>query len=246
MSNKNLIINLKNRKRNPYFNLTTGSPPKSRATLGRLRFNLRDAALKLNAYYRQFNLELHIVHLREINTDLEPFELKVTKQVDIAEPEKFDSLDAVKIKDIANTSEENYTKIRKISSRFPSLYKIRKMTSSLNNIFKVHQNEFGFYNNVNEKLNIILRSYLKKFKEKSNLITESCFENNVIKLKFCTDGFQTTRTKRQILNFSFSILHSQTKPHSSDGHYILGWYLDNLLYLKLSFKLGFNLYIRCV
>lgn len=213
MSNLNIKINLKTRKRRSYFQTIDADHP-SRASLLRLKSSLRNAVSQLNRFYKQYDLELHLVQLRSINTELEPFELKVLRNTELDGPEA-NILDAVKIKDVVNSSEEKYLKIRKISKMFlPSLDKIRKMTIRLNDLFTFYENDFGYFNDIPQKLCFIMRHFLKK--------NTDFFERNVVKLKFCSDGFQCTKTKRLILNFSFSIVHVNANPHSSDGHYILG------------------------
>lgn len=213
MSSKNININLKTRKRKSYFEIIDSSQV-SRATLMRLKNNLRKATIRLNSFYRQFDLELHSVNLRKIDSEAEQFEINILRQTE-PKNQDYSILDAVKIKDAVNTSENKYLKIREISKRsLPSLDKVRKMTNRLNDVFSIHENEYGFYYNVNSKLGFIMRYYLNK--------DPNFFEGNIVKLKFCTDGFQCSKTGRQILNFSFSIIHTKTHPKSIDGHFLLG------------------------
>lgn len=213
MSSTNININLKIRKRKSYFDITDSSIV-SRATLFRLKSKLRKATIELNKFYKQFDLELHSVNLRRINSEAEPFQLNIFSQSEQTDKE-LSILDAVKIKDVVNSSEKKYLKVRETSKHaVPSLDKVRKMTKRLNDEFNVNENEFGFFCSANQKLTFIMQYYLNK--------DSSFFEDNVVKLKFCADGFQCTKTRRQILNFSFSIIHAKTNAKSIDGHFLLG------------------------
>lgn len=89
-SNTNININLKYRKRKNYFDTT------SRSSVHTSKAHLREATEKLNVYFKQFNLELNSVMLREIDSDAEPFELKVVKRVEKSIKKKMKTIDAVK------------------------------------------------------------------------------------------------------------------------------------------------------
>lgn len=204
-------INLKYRKRKSYFET------RSRTTVDASNAHLREATEKLDAFFKQYNLELDTVILREIDRNAEPFKLTVVKRVENSEAKKIKTIHAVKIKDVTHTSENNYKMMHSYCKEFmPPLSSVRTSTKNLNHIFTIHENQYGYFNDIEQKLEFIMKFYLKQ--------NADFFPENVVKIKICADGFQATKKGRQILNVSFSIIHSLTNPYSPDGHILIGEY----------------------
>ena len=202
-------IHLKYRKRKKYFETT------SRSSINISKANLREATAKLNVFYKQYNLELASVVLRETDSEAEPFEMTIVEKVEESKPKKIKTIDAVKIKDTAHISEKNYKMIHEYCNEFiPPISSVITMTRLLNGAFTIYENKFGYFNNIKEKLYFIMRYYLK--------YNENFFQENVVKIKICADGFQATKKGRTLLNVSFSIIHGRTNPYSSDGHFLIG------------------------
>ena len=225
-----LRINLKTRKRLAYFDEES-----ARSNAGRQKILIREATEKMNRYYEQFNLELDSVVLRErrIYGIDPPFDLKIRRTFE-ENPviKKIKTVDAIKIKDTANISEKNFKMMSSYCKDFmPTLSAVLKETKAFNEVFTINENPFGYFTNIKEKIDFVSKYYLSNDKR--------FFENNIIKIKFCVDGFQATRKLRQILNVSFSIIHKLTNPHSSDGHFLIGLRLTlgnhfkNILLIKI-------------
>ena len=75
-------IHLKYRKRKKYFETT------SRSSINISKANLREATAKLNVFYKQYNLELASVVLRETDSEAEPFEMTIVEKVEESKPKK--------------------------------------------------------------------------------------------------------------------------------------------------------------
>ena len=70
-------------------------------------------------------------------------------------------------KDITNLSNIKYRQWRKIlkeidAQRLPGIKQIVTMQHELNNFFKIRKNNYGFFVNPIEKINLVCSSFLKK------------------------------------------------------------------------------------
>lgn len=220
MANKNITINFKISKRRSYFEIAEAVPFK-RNSLNDVKINLKVATSKMNQYFKQFNLELDFVKLREILPDNNNFEMAISRERYNNNNNNRKRSDARiykvhKIKDQTNTSENSYLKWATLNADMPSLYAIRCLTKRLNAVVPIISNEKGYFVNIKEKILIYLTCYFKNHQE----------DFHTLKLKFSVDGFQVTRRGLQYLIFSFSFIQPQIKPTSSDGHHIIGNYFQ--------------------
>jgi hypothetical protein len=113
-----------------------------------------------------------------------------------------------------NLSDEGYNRLKvDLRLQLPSLENIKKLRKNLNSKFLVSNNKFGFYNNLKQKLKIILNE---------NTVNDlKNIENKTIIIKFCGDGTNVGR-RLNVFNFSFSIINQVSTCKTSLGHYCLG------------------------
>ena len=127
-------------------------------------------------------------------------------------------LKVMKAFDMSLTSYNKYQSIKNHlkDKFFPSKSKVVLIRKKIDTIFNIRSNQFGFYFDARQKITFILQQRLEYLKEKKSI------SNNTIKLKFCADGIQVTKSRIQLINFSFSIIDDIEKSMSPNGHYILG------------------------
>ena len=131
-------------------------------------------------------------------------------------------------KDRANMSEKNYIRFRKTCSKInsfklPSLFKLNEFKFRLNKFFTIIKNEFGFYVEPDEKIKWILNKLYHKENFK--------LKNNIFRLHLSGDGMAASKTRVNLINFTFRVLNENNQKTSS--HYILG----NFLLVKFILKI---------
>lgn len=115
-------------------------------------------------------------------------------------------------KDSANLSEKQYEKISKVTN-LPSLYYLNKFKKDMDNTFKINENSLGFFNDAIEKISNVIK----------NIIKTSQIQNfEEIKIKIGMDGIQLTKTNRQILNVTFTVINENKRATTSKGNYLIG------------------------
>ncbi len=79
-------------------------------------------------------------------------------------------------------------------------------------------NNLGYYNQPTEKINFIAARYIKNRARplRHNSNTED------IRIKLSIDGLQLTKTHRQILNVTFTLINECERACTSKGNYLLG------------------------
>ena len=109
-------------------------------------------------------------------------------------------------------SERKYEKVRRVA-QLPSYYHLKKIKKDIDSIFNINENSLGFYNEPIEKIKFVIERFIEK----------SQIENSeVINIKIGIDGLQLTKTHRQILNVTFTILNENKRATTSKGNYIIG------------------------
>ncbi len=116
------------------------------------------------------------------------------------------------LKDSAHLSLRNYDKISKATD-LPSNYILDKTKNDMNMVFDIQDNSLGYYNDPIEKIKFVLNKYIENTQA-------SCREE--IKIKISVDGLQLTRTHRQILTVTFTLLNENKRATTSKGNYLLG------------------------
>jgi len=121
-------------------------------------------------------------------------------------------------KDITNLSNIKYRQWRKIlkeidAQRLPGIKQIVTMQHELNNFFKIRKNNYGFFVNPIEKINLVCSSFLKK---------NPNFNKTVFEIKLSADGTRISSTKIQVLNFTFNLIDDEKNSSSVLSTYLLG------------------------
>lgn len=88
----------------------------------------------------------------------------------------------------------------------------------MNKIFEVGENTLGFFNSPVEKISFAVKNFIKR--------TQISNSEN-INIKIGMDGLQITRTHRQILNVTFTIVNENIRATTSKGNYLLGKLIYN-------------------
>lgn len=83
----------------------------------------------------------------------------------------------------------------------------------MDHIFDIHENTLGYFNDPIEKIIYVATKYIEKTQA-------PCSEE--IKIKISVDGLQLTRTHRQILTVTFTLLNENKRATTSKGNYLLG------------------------
>lgn len=122
-----------------------------------------------------------------------------------------------KFQDSANISDRKYQKVRKLAN-LPSNYQLNNLKKNMNKIFEVGENTLGFFNSPVEKISFAVKNFIKR--------TQISNSEN-INIKIGMDGLQITRTHRQILNVTFTIVNENIRATTSKGNYLLGKLIYN-------------------
>lgn len=120
--------------------------------------------------------------------------------------------------DLSMVSLQKYQMIKNnLNHKFyPSKGKIISIRNKINTIFKLNTNNFGFFFDVKQKLEYVLKYIANK----------NGFEaENEIKIKFCADGFSISKSKIQILNFCFTVINDPKTAMSINGTFLIGNFL---------------------
>jgi hypothetical protein len=101
-------------------------------------------------------------------------------------------------------------------NEIPTLYSVNQLSSKLNNVLLPINNATGFYVNVENKLTTLLTCFYK-----NNTVVTS-----TVKIKISADGFQVTKRGKKMLVSTFTIIEPHINVNSSDGHFVMGKYLN--------------------
>ena len=132
--------------------------------------------------------------------------------------ENYKTFKCLEIKDVCNISNENYRKMRKTLSKISpnklsALKRIYSLKVQLDNHFRVNTNEKGCYIDPEQKIKFVCKKFLSR---------NPNFPSNVFKIKLSCDGITISKTKVQLLNFSFNLLDDQKNALNVEHTYILG------------------------
>jgi hypothetical protein len=132
--------------------------------------------------------------------------------------ENYKTFKCLEIKDVCNISNENYRKMRKTLSKISpnklaGLKRIYTLKVQLDNHFRVNTNEKGCYLEPEQKIKFVCKKFLSR---------NPNFPSNVFKIKLSCDGITISKTKVQLLNFSFNLLDDQKNVLNVEHTYILG------------------------
>ena len=132
--------------------------------------------------------------------------------------ENYKTLKCLEIKDVCNISNENYRTMRKTLStispnKLTGLKRIYSLKIQLDNLFIVNNNEKGFYFEPEPKIKFVCKKFLSR---------NPNYTSNVFNIKLSCDGITISKTKVQLLNFSFNLLDDKKNVLNVEQTYILG------------------------
>lgn len=130
-------------------------------------------------------------------------------------------------KDKANLSDAAYNAMRVVINkrhkfRMTSLNKLNIFKKKLNQFYKIEKNSLGCYIDAYEKLKFTIKKIYQQIIQKGRYI-----ENNTFRIHLSGDGCGITRTKFNIISFTFKVLNYGVE--STDGIFKLGKFLSLFL-----------------
>ena len=132
--------------------------------------------------------------------------------------ENYKTFKCLEIKDVCNISNENYRTMRNtlskiLPNKLAGLKRIYSLRLQLDNLFRVNSNEKGFYLEPEQKIKFVCKKFLTR---------NPNFVSNVFNIKLSCDGITISKTKVQLLNFSFNLLDDKKNVLNVKNTYILG------------------------
>ena len=107
-----------------------------------------------------------------------------------------------------------YCQLRKrLQLDISGIYSVRKEISSLNKAFCISSAQWFAFNDINQKLDFVLKNAVNKYKI-----------DQTLKIKLCADTTNIGR-KLKILIFNFSVIYETDICKTAAGHYIIGAYI---------------------
>lgn len=218
------------RKRVKYFNLSSRA---QHSVKEQLYFHV---LFFIEIYLKTYGLEISKLELQkydgEIFTNCNEDQLskEVKKQSYSSFKKKFkinetNEIDHVLIqqtaKDKANLSDKTYSafrkRINKSNDKFKllSINKLNIFKKKLNQFFKIEQNILGCYVDAFDKIKFTLKKVYERLLNDNKTI-----ENNTFKIHLSGDGCRITRTRFNIINFTFKVLNDSIQ--NTTGLYTLG------------------------
>jgi hypothetical protein len=176
--------------------------------------NIKKKLKDFNLFLGSFDLTFRRIEIVEReNKETNNFNMEI-KPKHLATDETFITQMA---KDAANMSEKGYINFRKEANkiqgmRLPPLNRLNTFKKKMNQFFKVHKNQYGAYVSPKDKIEFVLNKIYQNLKK--TIVNDTFF------LEFCGDGTLLTKTRLNILNFTFNVLN--VKDLSFRGHYTLG------------------------
>jgi hypothetical protein len=240
-------ITLNLRKRINYFNLGESAKFKIKQSI------YTNILFYINIYLKTYGLQIEKLVLSEnrdpVKVDYDADELNIgtrkenydsfkKKLIIINSSENQDNSDLKKLsrtfkhqkaKEIANLSNESYRLFRKTvydktNCKLVSVDKLNVFKKRfLNTFFKTNKNNSGFYVEILQKIEFVL----KKIVESQRLCNES-IENNTFKVHLLGDGCSITKTKINLVNFCFKILNLTEQKDNTSRLYTLGIFILRL------------------
>jgi hypothetical protein len=127
----------------------------------------------------------------------------------------------MKAKDLTNMSNEKYRLLRNLVKEINPIYLpsnnwISEMKFDLNNFFEIISINNGFYLNPEQKIQYVCKKFLTK---------NTDFKNKVFNIRLSADVTKISKTRIQILNFTFDLLDERDIISSVVSIYILGIFI---------------------
>jgi hypothetical protein len=123
----------------------------------------------------------------------------------------------MKATDLLNISNKKYHLLRKLlkNSPFilPSQHWITEMKLDLNDYFEIISNDKGFYVNPEQKIQFVCKKFL---------IDNPDYQRQTFRIKLSADVTQISKTRIQLLNFTFDLLDENKGISSVMSIFILG------------------------
>lgn len=180
------------RPRKNYFNLVERS---KRAT----RVELRNYYNHISSGFEEkCGLKLKKIELIDKNRPTDDIEIRI---IENQERLTNKDIELYKTKETTNLADKSFQKFIDSGANFPTLFKTKKYQLRLNNVFKVYNNEKGYFFSPEEKITF----YLSSFKH-SIVIDRHHNEKPLIMIRLAADGTQIGRNLT-VLNISFSFLN---------------------------------------
>ena len=208
-NNCDKILKLKQR---PNFNTM------SKSYRSKQRIFLLKKLQQLASYASTINLELSPVIFINKDAPLRNFvkkDLKIIRDMDQHETAEFKH---AKGRDEAMISYKKYKNFNDTAGlSLSSEYRIRKVYKKIDEKFRLFNNAFGYYFDVESKIKFVLKKTLQNLRAKNLIVKDNSFI-----LKFCGDGTNITKSRLQIINFAFTVINDTTTAMSAKGNYIIG------------------------
>ena len=196
------------RKRKPYFELKDNKKVKA---------SFKAKLDSFNSYLNSFQLALHQVEIKQVEeVPSNKFQLKIEQKIEEID-ENFIFQTA---REEAIMSNNAWIKFRQRVNTIPGydvppLCRLIKTKKKLNQFYKIYQNEFGSFCDAKEKISFILTKIYKKL--------DKNIENSKFMIEYCGDGTILTKTKINIINFTFNVLNAKNRSHN--GQFTLGKFI---------------------
>jgi hypothetical protein len=123
----------------------------------------------------------------------------------------------MKATDLLNISNKKYHLLRKLLKNspyiLPSKHWITEMKFDLNDFFEIIPNDKGFYANPEQKIQFVCKKFL---------IDNPDYPRQTFRIKLSADVTQISKTRIQLLNFTFDLLDDNKEISSVMSIFILG------------------------
>ena len=123
----------------------------------------------------------------------------------------------MKATDLLNISNKKYHLLRKLLKNspyiLPSKHWITEMKLDLNDFFEIIPNDKGFYVNPEQKIQFVCKKFL---------IDNPDYQSQTFRIKLSADVTQISKTRIQLLNFTFDLLDDNKEISSVMSIFILG------------------------
>jgi hypothetical protein len=124
----------------------------------------------------------------------------------------------MKATDLLNISNKKYSLLRKLLKNInpfflPSKHWINEMKFDLNNFFEIIPNDKGFYVNPEQKIQFVCKKFL---------INNPDYQKQTFRIKLSADVTQISKTRIQLLNFTFDLLDDNNNISSVMSIFVLG------------------------
>jgi hypothetical protein len=123
----------------------------------------------------------------------------------------------MKATDLLNISNKKYHLLRKLLKNspyiLPSKHWITEMKLDLNDFFEIIPNDKGFYVNPEQKIQFVCKKFL---------IDNPDYQRQTFRIKLSADVTQISKTRIQLLNFTFDLLDDNKEISSVKSIFILG------------------------